>query len=52
MWKYFKEIKYLRSLQKAKVYLTAYYFGNISSIIDVRLGYIWSLKILKFSKGN
>ena len=65
--KYLKEIKRLKSLQKAEaypelnwastiyflwIYLTVYYFGNISSIIDVWLGYIWSLKILKFSKGN
>ena len=53
--KYFKEIKSLKSLQKAeaylepkrastmelffRIYLTAYYFRNKSFIIDVRLGY-------------
>ena len=55
--KYFNEIKRLKSLQKAEVYLepkrrsndgaflwiylTAYYLRNISSIIDFRLGYVW-----------
>ena len=53
--KYLKEIKHLKNLQKAGVYLepkrasmmeplwiylTVYYFCNKSSIIDVRLGYI------------
>ena len=51
--KYFKEIKRLKSLQKAEeylepkrasmmelfwIYLTTYYFRNKSSIIDARLG--------------
>ena len=51
--KYFKVIKRLKSLQKAeayeasvydrallRIYLTAYYFCNKSSITDVQLGYI------------
>ena len=50
--KNFKEIKRLKSLQvKAEayrastmevlvIYLTAYYFRNKSSIIDIRLGYM------------
>ena len=52
--KYFKEIKWLKNLQKAEaylepkqastmdlyyeIYLTAYYFRNKSSVIEVRLG--------------
>ena len=49
--KYFKEIKRLKSLQKAEVYsepkqaymmelFCEYYFCNKSSIMDGRLGYI------------
>ena len=56
--KYFKEIKRLKSLSKSRVvfrtqasiydeaflsiYLTAYYFRNISPTIDVWLCYIWA----------
>ena len=54
--KFFKEIKHLKSFQKTEelfrtqasnydgaflwIYLTVYYFLNISSIIDLRPGYI------------
>ena len=65
--KYLKEIKRLKSLQKAEaypelnwastiyflwIYLTVYYFGNISSIIDVWLGYIWASENIEIFKVN